>query len=177
MPTDFIALLGVLILAFPMACLLLSSPTFLLVGLEIPEVSQLMREVNHRSKNLLAVVQAVARQTAAKSPKDFVSSFEQRLLALAKAQDLLIRGEWRHVVLEDLVRAELSHFAALIGRRIILNGPDVAVTPAAAQALGMAFHELATNAAKYGALSNDVGAITVTGLRTKSAANAGKRSF
>jgi PAS domain S-box-containing protein len=125
------------------------------------QVSQLMREVNHRSKNLLAVVQAVARQTAAKSPKDFVASFEQRLLALAKAQDLLIKGEWRHVVLEDLVRAELGHFAALIGRRIILNGPEAAVTPAAAQALGMAFHELATNAAKYGALSNDVGVITV----------------
>ncbi len=125
------------------------------------QVSQLMREVNHRSKNLLAVVQAVARQTAAKSPKDFVSSFEQRLLALAKAQDLLIKGEWRHVALEDLVRAELGHFAALIGRRIILSGPDVAVTPAAAQSLGMAFHELATNAAKYGALSNDVGAVTI----------------
>lgn len=126
------------------------------------QVSQLMREVNHRSKNLLAVVQAVARQTAAKSPKDFVASFEQRLLALAKAQDLLIKGEWRHVRLEDLVRAELSHFASLIGRRIILNGPELAVSPAAAQALGMAFHELATNAAKYGALSNDVGVVTVT---------------
>lgn len=126
------------------------------------QVSQLMREINHRSKNLLAVVQAVARQTAAKSPKDFVASFEQRLLALAKAQDLLIKGEWRHVVLEDLVRAELGHFASLIGRRIILTGPELAVSPAAAQALGMAFHELATNAAKYGALSNDVGAVTVT---------------
>jgi PAS domain S-box-containing protein len=125
------------------------------------QVGQLMREVNHRSKNLLAVVQAVARQTAAKSPKDFVASFEQRLLALAKAQDLLIKGEWRHVGLEDLVRAELGHFTALIGRRIILRGPDVGLTPAASQALGMAFHELATNAAKYGALSNDVGVVTV----------------
>jgi PAS domain S-box-containing protein len=126
------------------------------------QVRHLMAEVNHRSKNLLSVVQAVARQTAAKSPKDFVSSFEQRLLALAKAQDLLIKGAWRHVWLEDLIRSELEHFAALIGRRVILDGPKVAVTPAAAQGLGMAFHELATNAAKYGALSNDVGAITIT---------------
>ncbi len=126
------------------------------------QVRQLMAEVNHRSKNLLAVVQAVARQTAAKSPKAFVASFEQRLLALAKAQDLLIKGEWRRVGLEDLIRSELEHFAALIGRRIILEGPDVAVTPAASQALGMAFHELATNAAKHGALSNDVGAIRIT---------------
>jgi two-component sensor histidine kinase len=125
------------------------------------QVRQLMGEVNHRAKNLLSVVQAVARQTAAKNPKDFVASFEQRLLALAKAQDLLIKGEWRRVGLEELICAELEHFAALIGRRIIVDGPDVAVTPAAAQALGMAFHELATNAAKYGALSNDVGAVTI----------------
>jgi len=126
------------------------------------QVSQLMREVNHRSKNLLAVVQAVARQTAAKSPREFVASFEQRLLALAKAQDLLVQGQWRHVGFEDLVRAELGHFASLIGRRIILDGPDIAVSAAAAQSFGMAFHELATNAAKYGALSNDVGAVTIT---------------
>jgi PAS domain S-box-containing protein len=126
------------------------------------QVSHLMREVNHRSKNLLAVVQAVARQTAAKSPRDFVASFEQRLLALAKAQDLLVQGEWRQVAFEDLVRAELGHFAALIGKRIIIDGPTIAITPAAAQSLGMAIHELSTNAAKYGALSNDVGAITIT---------------
>jgi two-component sensor histidine kinase/CheY-like chemotaxis protein len=135
------------------------------------QVHQLMAEVNHRSKNLLAVVQAVARQTAAKSPKDFVSSFEQRLLALAKAQDLLVQGEWRRVSLKDLIVAELEHFAALVGRRIILDGPDIAVTPAAAQALGMAFHELGTNAAKYGALSNDVGALTITWRLDPSAAN------
>lgn len=126
------------------------------------QVRQLMAEVNHRSKNLLAVVQAVARQTAAKNPKDFVASFELRLMALAKAQDLLIKGEWRSVGLEELIRAELEHFAALVGRRIILQGPNIAVTPAAAQAFGMAFHELATNAAKYGALSNDVGVVTIT---------------
>jgi len=87
------------------------------------QVRQLMAEVNHRSKNLLAVVQAVARQTASKSPKDFVASFEHRLMALAKAQDLLIKSDWRRVGLEDLVRAELEHFVALIGRRIILQGP------------------------------------------------------
>lgn len=126
------------------------------------QVHQLMAEVNHRSKNLLSVVQAVARQTAAKSPKDFVSSFEQRLMALAKAQDLLVQGEWRRVALKDLITAELEHFAALLGRRIILDGPEIAVTPTAAQALGMAFHELGTNAAKHGALSNDVGAVTIT---------------
>lgn len=136
------------------------------------QVHQLMREVNHRSKNLLAVVQAVARQTAAKSPKDFVVSFEQRLLALAAAQDLLIKGQWRQVGLEELVRAELGHFGALIGRRIILEGPAIAITPAAAQALGMAFHELATNAAKYGALSNDVGAVTITWRRIEQDADA-----
>jgi two-component sensor histidine kinase/CheY-like chemotaxis protein len=118
--------------------------------------------VNHRSKNLLAVVQAVARQTTAKNPKEFVSSFEKRLGALAKAQDLLTKGEWRYVGLQDLVRAELEHFSALIGSRIKLDGPEVALTPAAAQSLGMAFHELATNAAKYGALSNDAGVVAIS---------------
>jgi PAS domain S-box-containing protein len=125
------------------------------------QVRELIGEVNHRSKNLLAVVQAVARQTAARDPKEFVSSFEQRLRAVAKAQDLLTKGEWRHVGLEDLIRAELDHFSSLIGERISLDGPTVALTSAAAQSLGMAFHELATNAAKYGALSNRTGAIAL----------------
>ena len=113
----------------------------------------LAREVHHRSKNLLTVVQVIARQTAARSPQDFVKSFGKRLQALAANQDLLVNSGWQRVDLTDLVRSQLEYFGA-IGTRVVLSGPRVAVPPSAAQTLSMALHELATNAAKYGSLSN-----------------------
>ncbi|MFC3231134.1 PAS domain S-box protein [Marinibaculum pumilum] len=125
------------------------------------QVRLLLREVNHRSKNLLAVVQAVARQTAAAGGTDFIHRFEQRIQGLSASQDLLVRQEWRGVLLEDLIRAQLAAFADLIGPRIRLSGPAVLLTATAAQALGMALHELATNAGKYGALSNQAGTVEV----------------
>ena len=121
----------------------------------------LMREINHRAKNMLSVVQAISRQTAAKSPNDFVETFGNRIAALARAQDLLIEGEWRRVRLSDLITSQIDHFSHLIGSRIAFDGPSVSVIPSAVQSLGMAFHELGTNAAKYGALSTDTGRVTV----------------
>ena len=122
----------------------------------------LMREVNHRTKNLLAVVQAVARQTARKSdPRVFAEQFRKRLSGLAASHDLLVQAEWRGVELGELVRSQLAHFADLIGHRITLQGLATNITPSAAQAIGMAIHELATNAGKYGALSNANGIVTV----------------
>ena len=121
----------------------------------------LAREVNHRSKNLLTIVQAIARQTAARSPQDFVRTFGERLRALAANQDLLVKSEWQRLDLADLIRSQLEYFGA-IGSRIMLSGPPVTVPPSAAQALGMALHELATNAAKYGSLSNDSGKVKIT---------------
>ena len=121
----------------------------------------LTREVNHRSKNLLTIVQVIARQTAARSPQDFVGTFSERLRALAANQDLLVKSEWQRVDLSDLVRSQLEYFGA-IDSRIILSGPSVTVPPTAAQALGMALHELATNAAKYGSLSNELGRVEIT---------------
>ena len=122
----------------------------------------LMKEVNHRSKNLLGLVQAVARQTAQTSPVDFVTRFEERVQGLAAAQDLLVKSEWKAVSLRELIRSQLAHFKQLIGDRIELHGPDVQVVPNAAQNIGMAVHELATNAGKYGALSNLTGRVDVT---------------
>jgi PAS domain S-box-containing protein len=123
----------------------------------------LLREVSHRSKNLLAVVQAVARQSSrAEDPKLFVQQFSARVACLAVSQDLLVQNDWRGVDVGDLVRAQLSHNDELIGSRIEIDGPPVRVNPAAAQSLGMAVHELATNAAKYGALSNDGGTVHVS---------------
>jgi PAS domain S-box-containing protein len=121
----------------------------------------LMREVNHRAKNMLSLVQAIARQTAAGNPEDFVERFSERIQALSANQELLVRNEWRGVEIEDLVRAQLSHFVDLIGSRIVVDGPKLRLNAAGAQAIGLALHELLTNAGKYGALSTDKGRVDV----------------
>jgi PAS domain S-box-containing protein len=125
------------------------------------QVRLLMREVNHRAKNMLGLVQAIARQTAAREPEDFVRRFTERLQALAANQDLLVRNEWHGVDAEELARAQLAHFADLVGSRITTHGPKLRLNAAAAQAIGLAMHELATNAGKYGALSTGKGRVDV----------------
>ncbi len=120
-----------------------------------------MHEVNHRAKNMLTLVQAVARATAAREPEDFIGRFNERIRALAANQDLLVQNGWQGVDVEQLVRAQLAHFADLVGSRIAVDGPRLRLHAAAAQAIGLALHELATNAAKYGALSVDAGRVDV----------------
>jgi PAS domain S-box-containing protein len=122
----------------------------------------LMREVNHRAKNMLSVVDSIAHQTAARNPGDFIERFSQRIQALSANQDLLVRNEWKGVDIADLVRAQLAHFADLIGSRIGLRGPKLRLKPASAQAIGLALHELATNAGKYGALSTGAGRVGIS---------------
>ncbi len=125
------------------------------------QVHLLMREANHRLKNMLGLVQAIAHQTAARDPEHFMGRFTDRIQALAANQDLLIRNEWHGADVEDLVRAQLAHFADLIGSRIAVDGPKLHLNGAAAQAIGLALHELATNASKYGALSTDTGHVDI----------------
>ncbi len=122
----------------------------------------LMREVNHRAKNMLAVVQSIARQTAATKPEDFIGRFGERIQALSKSQDLLVQTEWKGVDIVALVHSQLAHFKELIGTRISLKGPSLLISAAAAQTIGMALHELCTNASKFGALSNGDGRVEVS---------------
>ena len=120
-----------------------------------------MAEVNHRSKNMLTVVQAIARQTASTTPDEFIERFSERVKALAASHDLLVKSEWKNVELGELVRSQLAHFDNLIGTRIDLKGQELRVSAAAAQTIGMTMHELATNAGKYGALSNSGGRVEI----------------
>ena len=122
----------------------------------------LMREVNHRAKNMLAVVQSIARQTAATKAEDFIARFGERIQALSASQDLLVQNEWKGVDIAALVQSQLAHFQELIGTRIALKGPSLLISAAAAQTIGMALHELCTNASKFGALSNADGRLEVS---------------
>ena len=115
----------------------------------------LMRELTHRSKNLLAVIQAMARQTArhARSVEEFLDQFGARLQALATSHDLLVQESWHGASLAALARQQLGHYLDGPRAQISIGGPPVVLRPEAAQSIGLALHELAANAAKYGALS------------------------
>jgi len=129
----------------------------------------LMREVTHRSKNLLAVIQAMARQTkfTSKSVQDFEVRFSGRLQALAASHDLLVQRDWHGVPMTEIVRSQLAHYFDQQASQIDVDGQALVVTPEAAQNIGLAVHELSTNAAKYGALSTPQGRVTVRWERSK----------
>lgn len=123
----------------------------------------LMREVDHRAKNALAVVQAVLRLTRAESAEAFGRAIEGRVAALARAQTLLTESRWMGADLTAMLRGELDPFlGAGASTRVTLDGPALAVAPMAAQPLSMTLHELATNSAKYGSLSVPGGALELT---------------
>jgi PAS domain S-box-containing protein len=131
----------------------------------------LSREVNHRSKNLLAVVQSIIRYTVSHSePQDFMRRISERLQALSANQDLLIESSWRGAEITRLVRSQLDHVEGLSLDRVSLEGEPIFLTPSAAQALGIALHELATNAVKFGALSTGAGRVTA-GWRLENGTN------
>jgi PAS domain S-box-containing protein len=124
----------------------------------------LLHEISHRSKNLLMVIQSIARRTArtAGTMEEFENRFERRLQGLAASHDVLVRENWHGAPLADLVRQQLVPFVEIQSSRFEISGPDVVITAEAAQAIGLAIHELATNAIKYGALSESGGKVSVS---------------
>lgn len=128
------------------------------------EIRFLMREVAHRSKNQLTVVSSIAKQSArnATSVADFSESFQQRLMGLARSTDLLIAGSAAGVELRELIDVQLEPFRPADAARATVSGPRFRLSLQAAQTLGLAIHEMATNAAKYGAFSTPAGRLSVS---------------
>jgi PAS domain S-box-containing protein len=124
----------------------------------------LLRQITHRSKNLLAVVQAIAGQTGrgAGTLDEFQVRFSRRLQSLAASHDLLVMEDWQGASLAHLVRDQLAPFAEIGGPCLSVSGPDILLRPEAAEAIGMALHELAMNAAKYGSLSVPIGHVAIS---------------
>ena len=121
----------------------------------------LAREVDHRAKNLLAVVQSIVQLTRAEDIAAFTRSISGRIQSLARAHSLLAASRWEGADLKQLVTEELAPFAARGGGRVSIAGPAIRLKPEAAQALALVIHELATNAAKYGALSGEAGRVEI----------------
>ncbi|MER8974352.1 MULTISPECIES: sensor histidine kinase [unclassified Mesorhizobium] len=122
----------------------------------------LMREVNHRVKNQYSVILSMIRETnkRAQTPADFEREVRERIMALSRSHDLLVMGDWKGVTVFELLLSQAKSFGN--EERISMSGPSIILSPNAVQYLGIAFHELATNSAKYGVLSGDEGQISVT---------------
>jgi PAS domain S-box-containing protein len=123
-------------------------------------------ELSHRSKNLLTVVMAIAHQTArhAGDVRQYHARFAERLSALAYSHDLLVKDSWYGASFSDLVATQLKPFSEVNYDRIDVAGPRLILRPNAVQHLGLAFHELATNASKHGALSGMQGQVSIQWL-------------
>ncbi|WP_244507880.1 sensor histidine kinase [Mesorhizobium sp. ORS 3428] len=122
----------------------------------------LMREVNHRVKNQFAVILSMVRETSKRSanPGEFEEMIRSRIMALSRSHDLLVTSEWGGASLFDLIQEHLKPFGH--EERISLSGPLLMLQSNAVQNLGMAFHELGTNSAKYGALAGERGHVEIT---------------
>lgn len=123
----------------------------------------LMGELNHRTKNLISVVMAIARATQRNTEPDrFLEAFSSRLSGLAASNDLLVSKDWSAVSLHDLVAGQFQTIGMEHDDRIAFGGPAISVCPQHAQTLGMALHELATNSLKHGALADAEGRLMVS---------------
>src|SRR5687768_9034226 len=128
----------------------------------IERQSILAREVDHRAKNALAIVQPIVRLTRANDVQGYVTALEGRIAALSRAHGLLSNSRWQGASLGKLVEEELAPYRTNDSDRIVFDGPDVLLHPVSAQTLALALHELATNAAKYGSLSDASGRVRIS---------------
>ena len=122
----------------------------------------LAREVDHRAKNALALVQSIVRLTRSSNLTSYVNAVEGRIKALSRAHTMLSQSRWQGADLGGLVDEELAPYRTNESDRVVTSGPEVSLQPAAAQTLALALHELVTNAAKYGAMSSNSGRIRLT---------------
>ena len=122
----------------------------------------LVREVDHRARNALAVVQSIIRLTRAESKEAYVAAVEGRITALSRAHVLLSQSRWQGANLSRILDEELAPYRRSDVEKIVTAGPEVFLEPATAQILALALHELATNAAKYGALSSAQGSVRLS---------------
>jgi two-component sensor histidine kinase/CheY-like chemotaxis protein len=125
----------------------------------------LIREVDHRAKNVLAVVQSLAQLTPFEDKDQYVQALSGRIGSLARAHSLLSNARWSGVDLHDLLRLELDPYGGAnieSGEQVLIDGPPALIDAQAAQSLALVIHELATNASKYGALSRPLGRLAVT---------------
>jgi two-component sensor histidine kinase len=133
------------------------------------QITTLAREAEHRAKNILATVQATAHLTHADTVEDFKQALNGRIQALANAHTLFVQSRWAGADLRTLAAQELSPYCQGHQGRARIDGPDITLEPSTAQIIGVCLHELATNAAKYGALSRPHGRVRIAWSRTSDA--------
>lgn len=124
----------------------------------------LLREVSHRSKNLLAIMQSIAVQTARFSDNvgSFLTKFQGRIQSMSHSQDLVTDSNWRGALFQDLVRSQASSYVDFENSRFLIKGKNPYLFPGAALHIGLAFHELIINSTSYGALASEQGEVKVT---------------
>lgn len=124
----------------------------------------LMRELAHRTKNQLAIIQSIAQQTRRNTTSldGFIKAFNGRIQGLSASHDILAKQQWQSIPIKDLVKSQVGVLVSEIDKSIVISGPDIALAPVHAEALGLALHELTTNSIKYGALSVAKGMVAIT---------------
>jgi len=125
------------------------------------QIALLAREAEHRTKNILAIVQAAVRLTRAESAETFKKLIEGRIQALANVHTLVSASGWSGAEIHTLISQELSPYRSEQEKRVVIRGPSVLLEPSAAETMAVAIHELSTNSAKYGALSVAEGSVSV----------------